>query len=285
MKIGDYETHPAADMFPMMHDGDLESLEADIGDRGLIDPITLIEVDAGYGNGTKRQMVLDGRNRLKACLLAKVEPRFHLYDGTEPYGFAVAKNRERRHLTPSQYAACVTAALPALREEASKRQATSTGGATPQLGAEVRQAAKGKRAPKSSKAAAATVGVSARLVEDAAAVAKRDPELLEHAKSGRVSVGMARKITEIGDQPAREKAKSAIDRGDVREAREVIKEHPRAATARKKMPGLNVDSVLTRLAAMRRETMGAWPWRGDATAVVAVLREWADEIEGGTSHG
>ena len=57
-----YEFHPLADIFPMLDDNELKALAEDIKTKGLTEPITLYE-----------GKVLDGRNRYRACDLAKVE--------------------------------------------------------------------------------------------------------------------------------------------------------------------------------------------------------------------
>ena len=45
--------------------------------------------------------ILDGRNRHRACIVAKVEPRFVEWDGRggTPEGFVMMKNALRRHLS------------------------------------------------------------------------------------------------------------------------------------------------------------------------------------------
>lgn len=88
------QAHPVADLFPMLADDELAELATDIAERGLLQPIML---DA-------EGRVLDGRNRLAACHLAGVEPRFETYDGDDPDGYALAVNIARRHLTKGQIA-------------------------------------------------------------------------------------------------------------------------------------------------------------------------------------
>jgi serine/threonine-protein kinase len=55
------------------------------------------------------QQVLDGRNRLAACKLAGVEPKFKEFKGApeEAIRLVWSLNFKRRHLTPSQAGACV----------------------------------------------------------------------------------------------------------------------------------------------------------------------------------
>src|SRR3990172_9106480 len=61
----DYEAHPAAALFPVLGEDELQKLADDIRANGLLEPIVLYE-----------GKVLDGRNRLDACKRAGVEPKF-----------------------------------------------------------------------------------------------------------------------------------------------------------------------------------------------------------------
>jgi hypothetical protein len=85
--------HPAAELFPMLGDAELQDLGADIRKRGLLFPISI------YG---KTGELLDGRNRLAACEIAEVEPSRYCYPGDDPVGFVLAANVHRRHLTAEQ---------------------------------------------------------------------------------------------------------------------------------------------------------------------------------------
>jgi hypothetical protein len=87
------ETHPEAELFPLMSESELTELAADIRANGLRQPIVL-----------KDGKVLDGRNRYRACELADVEPRFEEADGVDPLTFVISLNRHRRQLTASQAA-------------------------------------------------------------------------------------------------------------------------------------------------------------------------------------
>ena len=71
-------------------------------------------------------------------------------------------NLHRRQLNESQRALIGAKAKPMFELEAKERQATSTGGAHPQLRADLHKAAP---QPRSSEKAAETVNVSARLVD------------------------------------------------------------------------------------------------------------------------
>lgn len=87
------ESHPLAELFPMIDVVDLQQLADDIKTRGQEEPIVIYE-----------GKVLDGRNRLKACELAEVEPLTIDYEGSDPLGFVLSHNLHRRHLTNTQRA-------------------------------------------------------------------------------------------------------------------------------------------------------------------------------------
>lgn len=83
------ETHPAADVFPMMPADAIRSLADDIKANGLMRPGIILD-----------GRILDGRNRAAACELAGVEMRWEEYSGDDPIGFVVSMNLQRRDLTP-----------------------------------------------------------------------------------------------------------------------------------------------------------------------------------------
>lgn len=96
------EIHPAADVFPMLSDQELEELAEDIKANGLIYPI-VIDSDG---------RLIDGRNRLAACNLAGIAPRFEtIPDGTDVVSYILSTNISRRHLTKGQQAMAVAKAL------------------------------------------------------------------------------------------------------------------------------------------------------------------------------
>lgn len=93
MDIAGYTTHPAADVFPLLEGKDFAALVENIRTNGLNEPISVVG-----------ELILDGRNRLRACIAAKVEPRFRQHEG-DPWEFAWSSNVERRHLEPGSRAA------------------------------------------------------------------------------------------------------------------------------------------------------------------------------------
>jgi ParB-like chromosome segregation protein Spo0J len=88
------KAHPVAEYFPLMTDGELQELAADIRARGLEQPIMV-----------QQGVILDGRNRLRACELASVAPRFQEWTSSaDPSEWIISVNWHRRHLNESQRA-------------------------------------------------------------------------------------------------------------------------------------------------------------------------------------
>ena len=92
--------HPAAAIWPMLPEPDLRRLADDIKENGLRYAIVRDAEGA----------VLDGRNRLAACRIAGIEPRFETFDG-DAIAYVLSANNERRHLTLPQRAAAVALTL------------------------------------------------------------------------------------------------------------------------------------------------------------------------------
>ncbi len=87
------KAHPAADIFPLMAEDELQALAEDIKANGQQHPIVVLD-----------GQILDGRNRFRACELAGVEPTFADANGTDPWTLVVSLNVKRRNLTASQRA-------------------------------------------------------------------------------------------------------------------------------------------------------------------------------------
>jgi len=84
--------HPAANEFPMLSEDRLRELADDITINGQREAIKLFD-----------GMVIDGRNRYAACVLAGVEPRTEtLPDGIDPWAYVWSLNGQRRDITADQ---------------------------------------------------------------------------------------------------------------------------------------------------------------------------------------
>ena len=104
------KAHPLANLFPLLPDDESSALASDIKKNGLREPITIYQ-----------GMILDGRNRYRACRKARVTPAFKEYKGEDPIPFIVSKNLARRHLSDSQRALLAVQFLPQIEAEAKAR--------------------------------------------------------------------------------------------------------------------------------------------------------------------
>ncbi|WP_435059126.1 ParB N-terminal domain-containing protein [Streptomyces sp. bgisy060] len=95
----------------MLDEEELQALADDIREHGLRKPVVL--------DSTGR--ILDGKNRLRACEIASVEPTYTTYDGDDARAYVLSANSRRRHLTKGQLAmiaatACSVSEHPACSE-------------------------------------------------------------------------------------------------------------------------------------------------------------------------
>ena len=161
--------HPAADAFPLMAPDELKQLTDDIAAHGLIHPIVRNAVG----------VILDGRNRLKACEIAGIEPRFEEFKGDDATAFIVSMNLTRRHLSESQRA-MVAAKLAELSKHGGDRRSEQ---AAANLQLEMKQSV-----------AAVMMSISERSLGYAAAVRKHgSAELVRQVEDGKISVSAAAK--------------------------------------------------------------------------------------------
>jgi hypothetical protein len=154
-----FPVHPAAEAFAMLPEDELQQLADDIKAKGLYHPIVLSP------DGTE---LVDGRNRLAACAIAGVEPRFdRLPKNVDPRDYIVSANINRRDLTKGQKALAVALIWPApdKRGRGNKSEATKY---------------------------AESAGFSARLLQDARQIVRHE-DLVEMVKSGSMKFDFALK--------------------------------------------------------------------------------------------
>ncbi|MGA2065698.1 MAG: ParB/RepB/Spo0J family partition protein [Thermoguttaceae bacterium] len=141
-RFADYTYHPACLLFPKLGHQELQELADDIKANGLRNPIVLY-----------KGQILDGRNRLLACEIVGVEPRFVEWRGEgSPIERVISENLVRRHLTSSQRAVIAHDLLPLLEAEARERQRDA--------GRLAKKFAKHQAAGKASRAAARIAGTN-----------------------------------------------------------------------------------------------------------------------------
>lgn len=182
-----FRVHPACAAFPLLDGDKLAALVADVRKHGLHEPITV--------DGDE---LLDGRNRLRACDLAGVAPRFAPWrqNGASKTDWIVSLNLRRRHLNGGQCGMLAVALLPIYEAEARERQRaagveTQRRKADPQAQLTEILPEAVRRGNEAREQAGAAVGVSGRTVSDAKRVAEADPALAAQVLSGTVSLPKA----------------------------------------------------------------------------------------------
>lgn len=233
MKIGGFDTHPAADLLPLIEGDEFKELCADIRKHGQRDPIVLIAT-------AKKQLLLDGRNRLRALLKLGMKPTFTTYAGDDPIGFVESKNVQRRHLTTAQRA-LVAAKIAKLRS--GERQTGKSAGVATQ-----------KEAADKHKVSERSVR-SARVVLDQAA-----PAVRKAVERGKMAIDAAAELAKL---PAKEQRAIAKR---LESAKEVKSGHVRALVrqAKKRELAARIDAERTPLpVGPFRVIVADPPWRYD----------------------
>ena len=168
-------SHPFAKLFPLMEGDEYAGLVEDIRLNGLRDAIWVDQ----HGR------ILDGRNRMRACMEAGVPCKRQTFEGDDAaiLRFVISRNLHRRHLDASQRA-LIAAELANIKsgEFAGNQHVPS---------------ANLQRAQLSQTAAANLMNVSPRSVADAVKVRNEgEPELFQAVKEGKLKVSRAAKTVQ-----------------------------------------------------------------------------------------
>ena len=201
-KLGPYEVHPFADVFPLIEGEEFEELVNDIKTHGLRQPIVL---------NHDRTVLIDGRNRYRACMAAGVDPVFETlperYTEAMILDYIVSANVERRHLNAGQralialeyekaFAAATKAAETQRKITTPSNQYSTNSSATvadlPQFQPAPLPAAT-QRDRKSRERAAKLVGVSGRAIQQAKAILRDTPDLADKVRRGEIALDAADK--------------------------------------------------------------------------------------------
>ncbi|HVA47499.1 MAG TPA: hypothetical protein VNH11_14105 [Pirellulales bacterium] len=184
--------HPAAELFPLMRGPEFGLLVEDISEHGLREPIVICQ-----------GLVLDGRNRLRACEITKVEPRFVEWDGVgSPLAFVLSRNLHRRHLNEGQRAVIAARAKAMFEEEAAareragqfghQRKTPAAEGVAVEKSREITAAANLQQPGRAAAKAAELLNVSERSVFTASRVLKSaDEQVIAAVEAGDVAVSDA----------------------------------------------------------------------------------------------
>ncbi len=165
--------HPAANIFPMMTGADFDALVADIAEHGQREAIVMYD-----------GMILDGRNRYRACERIGLAPVTREWEGgASAVEYVVSLNLHRRHLDNTQRAVIAFDMLPLLEAEARERMLA---GVAPDPTQRIAQG-------EAREQAAAITGTNRQYVSDVKRIAAEAPELLDDMRSGKMTVTQAKR--------------------------------------------------------------------------------------------
>jgi transposase-like protein len=188
------KVHPAAAIFPLLDGAMFDAFVDDVRANGLREPIKV-------WNG----MLLDGRNRERACEAAGIEPRYQeldFADECEAIAYIISENIVRRHLDVGQRAMLGEALRPHLAAAAKARQEAGQKRGRQSQGAARKGADKVDGAEKSpihsdtgkvNTQLADMLNVSADTMKKAHKVATHAPELAAKVCNGEIKLGAAYK--------------------------------------------------------------------------------------------
>ena len=200
-----YEPHPYAELFPLMQPDEFEDLKADIAAHGQRERILVAE-----------GMILDGRNRYRACRELGVTPDIRFWQSRlpPPRDYVISINLHRRHLSPSQRAAVATE-IATIGNGGDRRSDQSAN----------------LHFEKTIAEAASDMNVSVRSVKTAREVkANAEPEVFDAVKSGGISVSAAAKLAKLPPDDQRAIAASNDPKSAAKSTRP---KRPQALTATK----------------------------------------------------
>jgi ParB-like chromosome segregation protein Spo0J len=188
------KAHAAAMLFPMMSDNELNELAADIADHGQHHAII-----------TWNELIVDGRNRWRACEIAGVEPETRersFADDGEVARYVLSENVHRRHLSIADKMRLVPQVLGMYEAAAASRM--KAGKKDPSANLQ-----QGHRAADD---VARDLGVSPRTVQNRIAVEKRGvPELGGMVDRGEVSVSAAAEVAKMDKAKQRAAVKGGAE--------------------------------------------------------------------------
>ncbi len=186
--VQDLQFHPLANLFPLIEGRDFDELVEDVRRHGLREPVVLHE-----------GMILDGRNRYRACKAAGIQPRCDNFAGGDAVAYVISINLRRRHLNESQRA-MVAAKLANLRDG----QRADLAARSPNLGT-LPTIAPPPPPPISTERAAEMLNVGRGTVEAARTVTRQaTPELTAQVEAGKVSVSAAADVARLPEPQQRE---------------------------------------------------------------------------------
>ena len=274
-----YPVHPAATLFPMMDAEALQALAADIREHGQREPVILY-----------RGAVLDGRNRLRACELAGVEPQFVTRDDADvgdPIDFVLSLNKHRRHLEPQQLAALSVRVSAAYAVAAAERMRATlrVGTVTPASNGPLLAGATQDNGARSLVQAAKQVGAGINATATMAAVLRDAPEVFAAVESGAITTVTDAKAVAALPEEQRTELLQRVEAGETVKAalphvahnsgqNEWYTPAPWIEAARAAMGGIDCDPASSAIANERVRATAIWTAEDDGRERVWGERVW-----------
>lgn len=205
-----WPVHPAAELFPLLGDDELGELADDIKRHGLHEPVWL------WDDPERGTVLLDGRNRARACQLAGVPIKTRHYLDGDPIAFSISANEKRRHLTAGQRDFLALEIAKLYEAEAKNRQGARTDLKPSDFPADLRESYPlistdealhnvrwQARQRESAERAAQVVKASGRGVSQAKRIEREAPDLAEKVRAGQLAIDRAERI--IRDREAEQR--------------------------------------------------------------------------------
>jgi chemotaxis protein histidine kinase CheA len=240
--------HPAAELFPMMSETEFQAMKEDIRIHGQNDDVLI-------WNGT----LLDGRNRLRACVELEIEPGWSELPSTiDPVSWVLSHNLHRRHLTTSQRGMVATKLATLLQGE----KKTDAG---IQASSQIEAAEK--------------LNVSRDSVQKARKVKqKATPEVVAAVESGTMSLNAAVATTKPkATQAEKDAAKAAKAKAKADAAAEKLRAKLEAAGARQKAKDDAAEAKAEAKAAKEAAKAAALTTEGQAKNIANLIQQHIDK--------
>jgi hypothetical protein len=130
----EFDFHPLCAKFDLMEGAEFEELVADIKRRGLRVPIITFREPIPRPDGAvsvheMRTVIIDGRNRARACAEAGVKPQYQEFDGDadDVASFIISMNIHRRHLKAGRRRELLATVLKLHPEKSNRAISAETG--------------------------------------------------------------------------------------------------------------------------------------------------------------
>jgi len=180
---GNVKVHELAAAFDALNGDEYEQFKSNVKLSGQKVPVIV-----SHG------VLLDGRNRLRACKELNMPTKAVEWDGSGgPAELILSLNLYRRHLTASKRAALAVELLPELEKEAAARRGFRT---------DLREELPASCTGKATDVAGEKVGVSGNYVAQAKKIKEKSPEIFQEVLKGKLSIAKARERIKQLEEPS-----------------------------------------------------------------------------------